>query len=144
MSGKVKYHQLTETQKKEYLTLFYDMVSGLRNRDEAKNFFKDLLTLSEVVMIARRIKIAILLIEGKNHRDIRKNLKVGYSTIANVERWLNEGFGGYKKVIENYKKNNKMKEKSKEWQKITPYSLDDIRKRYPLHFLLLNALWRKK
>jgi len=61
MPGKVRYHELSEYERKTYLGDFYSMVSLLKNRDEVKNFFKDLLTLSEVVMISRRIQVAKLL-----------------------------------------------------------------------------------
>ena len=42
MPGKVKYHELSEHEKKTYLGDFYSMVSLLKTRDEVKNFFKDL------------------------------------------------------------------------------------------------------
>ncbi len=137
MSGKVKYNQLTEFEKKKFLGEFYTMVSMLRTRNEVRNFFKDLLTLSEVVMISRRIQVAQLLLEGFTYGQIRKKLKVGIDTIRQVERWLNNGFGGYKQAIERYKKNKQGK-----FEKLSPapFSLDAIRKKYPLHFLLLNLL----
>jgi uncharacterized protein YerC len=62
MRGKVKYHELSEFQKRKYLGEFYSMISLLRTRDEVKKFFKDLLTLSEVVMISRRLQIAKMLL----------------------------------------------------------------------------------
>lgn len=102
MSGKVKYHELTEKEKKIYLGDFYSMVSSLKTRDEVKNFFKDLLTLSEIVMISRRIQIAKMLILGRTYEEIKKDLKVGASNVAQVERWLNNGFGGYQKVVGAY------------------------------------------
>ena len=77
MSGKVKYNQLTDFEKKKYLGEFYTMISLLKNRDEVKNFFKDLLTLSEVVMISRRIQIARMLLEGESYDEIKKKLRVG-------------------------------------------------------------------
>ncbi|MDA3839727.1 MAG: Trp family transcriptional regulator [Patescibacteria group bacterium] len=58
MGGKVKYNSLSESEKKKYLGDFYTMVSLLSGRDEVKSFFKDLLSLSEITMISRRIQIA--------------------------------------------------------------------------------------
>lgn len=145
MPGKVKYHSLSEKEKKKYLGEFYDMVSLLSDRREVKNFFKDLLTLSEVVMISRRIQIAKLLLQGSTYDEIREDLKVGSSTIGQVDRWLNNGFGGYKKVIK--KHNEKSVNKSKTeliGDENTPLSLQNIKKRYPAHFLLLNILNKNK
>lgn len=139
IGGKVKYHNLSEFEKKKYLGEFYSMVASLRNRDEVKKFFKDLLTLSEVVMISRRIQVAKLLLEGKSYEEIRKDLKVGFANICQVEKWLYNGFGGYKEVISRYNKKGSGNLKTDKFS-AAPFSLDAIRRKYPLHFLLLNLL----
>ena len=72
MPGKVRYNQLSDFEKKKFLGEFYSMISLLRGRDEVKKFFKDLLTLSEVVMISRRIQIAKMLLDGFDYEEIRK------------------------------------------------------------------------
>ena len=100
MGGKVKYHTISEKERMKYLSDFYDSVASLKNRDEVKRFFKDLLTLSEIVMISRRIQVALGLLEGKTYEEIKGKLKVGSDTIKTVENWLNNGFGGYKNVME--------------------------------------------
>lgn len=143
MRGKVRYSELSEFQRKKYLGEFYSMIAMLRGRDEVKKFFKDLLTLSEVVMISRRIQIAKLLLEGDTYEDIRQNLKVSAATIAQVEKWVNNGFGGYKDVIKRYKKKQPLK-KDYLSEAGTPFTFNHIRKKYPLHFLLVNLLARKK
>lgn len=143
MPGKVKYHNLTEFQKKKYLGEFYDMVTLLRSREEVKKFFKDLLTLSEVVMISRRVQAAKMLLAGMTYDEIRKELKIGKATIAQVERWLNNGFGGYKEIISRHKK-KELRKKDYLSEANTPFTLDHIRKKYPLHFLLLNILKKRQ
>jgi len=137
MGGRVKYQSLTELEKKVFLGEFYDMIALLKNRDEVKQFFKDLLTLSEVVMVSRRLQIAKMLLEGFTYRDIRTKLKVGISTIISVERWLNQGFGGYRNIIQRHKKQER---KFKEYEPALPFSLNHLRKKYPLHFLLWNMV----
>jgi TrpR-related protein YerC/YecD len=136
MPGKVKYHNLTSEQKKKYLGEFYSMVALLGSRNEVKNFFKDLLTLSEVVMISRRIQIAKMLLEEHSYEKIKKELKVGGTTISQVEKWLHGGFGGYKKAIRTYK--NKYKKTSN--LSATPFSYEWVRKKYPIHYLLSNLI----
>ena len=138
MRGKVKYHDLSDFEKKKFLGEFYSVIAQLKTRDEVKNFFKDLLTLSEVVMLSRRIQIAQLLLEGETHDDIRRKLKVGFGTIISVEKWLKDGFGGYKEIIKRYKK----KHGGKKWDGSGdfPYSRQWLRKKYPLHFLLWNLV----
>jgi TrpR-related protein YerC/YecD len=142
MAGKVRYGQLTELEKKQYLGEFYTMISLLRSREEAKNFFKDLLTLSEVVMISRRLHVARLLMEGWKYEEIRRKMKIGVSTISHVDRWLNSGFGGYKSVVRRFK--NGHLRKGKQALPATPFSWRHIKRKYPLHFLLLNLLEEKE
>lgn len=141
MGGRVKYQSLTELEKKKFLGELYDMIALLKSRDEVKQFFKDLLTLSEVVMVSRRLQIAKMLLEGFTYRDIRAKLKVGISTIISVERWLNQGFGGYRNIIQRHKKQEK---KFAEYEPTPPFSLNHLRKKYPLHFLLYNLVKKDK
>ena len=63
---------------------FYTMVASLKDREEVKIFFKDLLSLSEIVMISRRIQIAQMLLEGKSYEEIRRELKAGFSISARL------------------------------------------------------------
>jgi TrpR-related protein YerC/YecD len=135
MGGRVKYQSLTELEKKKFLGELYDMIALLKNREEVKQFFKDLLTLSEVVMISRRLQIAKMLLEGFTYREVQKKLKVGVPTIVSVERWLNQGFGGYRSIIQRHKKQER---KLKDYEPAPPFSMKHLRKKYPLHFLLYN------
>ncbi len=140
MPGKVKYNELSEFQKKKYLGDFYSMVALLKTREEVKKFFKDLLTLSEVVMISRRIQIALMLLQRNSYEEIRKELKVGFTNICQVEKWLNNGFGGYREILSRHMRNEKKRKGNRSNVPAAPYTLDWVRKKYPLHFLLLNLL----
>ena len=143
MPGKVRYHQLSDSEKKKCLGDFYSMISLLKNRQDAKNFFKDLLTLSETVMISRRIQIAKLLLGGSTYDEIRRQLKVGPTTICQVEKWLNNGFGGYRKTIEEYKR--KYPDRSDFDRYGYPaFSKEWVKKKYPIHYLFTNLLNKKK
>lgn len=137
MAGRVKYQNLSELERKKFLGELYTMIALLKSREEVKQFFKDLLTLSEVVMISRRLQVAKMLLEGYTYRDIQAKLKVGFATIVSVERWLNQGFGGYRNIIARHKKQEK---KSEEYAPAPPFSLKHLRKKYPLHFLLWNMV----
>lgn len=139
MSGKVRYHELSESEKKRYLGDFYSMVALLKTRDETKRFFKNLLTLSEVVMISRRIQVAKMLLEGHTYEEIRKKLKIGIATISQVEKWLYNGFGGYKETIKKYNKQYPGKSDFEKYGHV-PFSPGWTRKKYPLHYLLSNLI----
>ncbi|MDA3839728.1 MAG: hypothetical protein PF572_01435 [Patescibacteria group bacterium] len=77
---------------------------------------------------------------GDSHRDIRESLGVGFSTIIQVDRWLNEGFGGYRKTIKKYEKMNKKDLNISIEDDCSDLSLKKLRKNHPGHFLLLNLL----
>ena len=66
-----------------------------------------------MVMIGRRIMIAERLIQEKTYAEIRRELKVGLSTIVGVQKWLEEG-----RVDSNV---GKMKVKQKRHSSHTPY-----------------------
>ncbi|OGI26964.1 MAG: hypothetical protein A2359_04375 [Candidatus Moranbacteria bacterium RIFOXYB1_FULL_43_19] len=136
---KVRYNELSNIEKKKYLGEFYSVIAQLKSRDEVKKFFKDLLFLSEVVMLSRRIQIAKMLMEGETHDEIRIKMKVGFGTIAGVERWLKQGFGGYKEMIGRYNK-SEGKKKHRSGGGDFPYSMSWLRKKYPLHFMLANLI----
>ena len=74
---------------------FWTMVALLETKNEVKSFFKDLLSATESVMLARRIQIARLLLSGIGYDEIQKRIGAAPNTIASVHRWLQGGFGGY-------------------------------------------------
>lgn len=102
--AKFNLKQLTSKERIKLLNLLWTSITELKTREEVKNFFKDLLSESEAIMLARRILVAQELLEGKTYEDIMKKYKVGRSTLANVNRWLESGFGGYEKALKKFEK----------------------------------------
>ncbi len=99
MGGRVKFNQLSDLEKKKYLGDFYEIISKLRGYEEVREFFRDLLSLSEIVMLSKRVQIAKMILRGYDYDYIKNQLKVGESNIARVERWFNYGGGGYRKKL---------------------------------------------
>jgi len=136
--AKRKVYEVDKQERYKMLKDFYKMIANIRDPDTAANFIRDVLTPSESLMITRRIAIAKKLLEGKSFELIRQELKVGYNTINNVNRWLFTGFGGYLNEI---KKSTTSKERrsslpTTEWEK--------LKKKYPAHFLVFNLLDKLK
>lgn len=135
--AKVTLSSIDNKDRYEFLDELYDMISVLENREEVKNFFRDLLTPSESLMLARRIAVAKMLLAGATYEEIRNKLKVGHDNIKSVYRWLYDGFGGYDLALKKL-----AKKKSKENNRKSVYTgsaFDNIRRKYPAHFLLLNS-----
>lgn len=85
---------------KELYDEFSWIVSELKNTQEVENFFSELLTKTEKIMLTKRLAIAVLLVKGYTYRDIRQVLRVSFPTIRSVQFWLDHGRGGYKNAVE--------------------------------------------
>jgi len=138
---------LPQKEKNELLNELWSSVTLLDTKDEVENFFRDLLSQTEALMLARRVRIARHLLEGKSYEDIQKNMSTSYSTIASVHRWLQDSNEGYEetlpklqKELEKKKKHQKKHHQSKKQKYPEPYTFEWLKKKYPLHFLLFNLL----
>ncbi|MBU3964810.1 hypothetical protein KJ695_00155 [Patescibacteria group bacterium] len=139
--SKVNPMALDSKSKMKYLDLLWTSIAQLETRDEVKQFFKDLLSESEAIMLARRIEVAKRLLEGESYDGIAGELRVGKDTIGRVQGWLTSGFGGYEKAISGFKKElDRRFGKSMVVDKKEPYSFGWIKQKYPLQFLLFNLL----
>ena len=54
-------------------------------------------------MLARRLQVARLLMNGYTYEDIEKEMKVINTTIAKVQTWLNLYGDGYRTIVERTK-----------------------------------------
>ncbi|MDP3996080.1 MAG: Trp family transcriptional regulator [bacterium] len=128
--------------KEKLLDDFWTMISLLKTKDEVRNFFKDLLSETEAIMLSRRIEIAKRLLSGQSYGEICREISTSPNTVASVHGWLQSGFGGYEKLIPRLD-NKVVKQRGGERSVRTyrePFSWPWIRKKYPLHFLLVNML----
>jgi TrpR-related protein YerC/YecD len=66
--------------------------------EEQKEFFQELLTESEVLMLAKRIQIAKMLLAGHDYRTIESYVRIGTPTIARVNHVLRSS-NQMKKVV---------------------------------------------
>lgn len=123
-----------------FLNNFWNLVTLLENKDQAKMFLKDLLTPTEMKMLAKRIQIAKMLLEGYNYLDIRNYVKVTDSTIARISNILETEGEGLKIAINYLQKIEK--EIDRERMSMTP----NLAKKYPAYFLpdkIIEAVGQK-
>lgn len=132
--AKRKIYEVDQSQRRRMMDDFFEMVSKMKTKQDVANFFKDMLTPSETLMLTRRIEIAKMLLGGSSYADIKKMLKVGDNTINYVNRWLYSGFGGYLNELHVSKDRKEAKRKfpTSEW--------NAIKKKYPAHFLVFNMI----
>jgi TrpR-related protein YerC/YecD len=71
----------------------------LRTTDEAKRFFRDLLTEQEIIECARRWQAAKMLSKNIPYTQVEKETGLSSTTVARASKWLNRGMKGYKLVL---------------------------------------------
>ena len=77
---------------------------SLENEEEAKAYLRDLLSERDLRELAMRWEVAKKLDAGVPMSEIQDEYKQSYTTITKINRWLKEGCGGYKMMIERLKK----------------------------------------
>lgn len=112
-----------------FINNFWSLITLLENKDQVAHFLKDLLTHTEMKMLAKRIQIAKMLIEGYSYQTIKGFVKVTDPTIAKINNKLEAGGEGLKTAILYLQKIEK--EIDKERMRATP----NLKKKYPTYFL---------
>lgn len=82
---------------------FIKALVDIRSEREMERYIFDLLTPTERIMLAKRLAIAALLIEGLPYREIAERLKVSTATIGRVNLWLGTAGDGYRLAIKKIK-----------------------------------------
>jgi len=140
-----KLNRLPKEKRIRMLGEFYDVIASLKNREEVREFFKDLLTPNELGNLMSRIEVALLLSLGFSYDEIYKLLGVGKDKILNVSKKLERG-KGYKiaiqRLLEKRKKRKieEIKKQLKLARKMKPYNIEHLKKKYPLYFLVSNLV----
>lgn len=139
--GKFDYRKLEKAQRDKLLKEIATSIRKLENVEDLQRFLEQLLTPSEVTMLGRRWQIAKLLIEDKSYYDIRFKLGVGFSTIEGVDRWLRKSIDDFPALMAILRKEPQARKKEFQRRYSSQFgSFNNIRHRYPLHFLLINLL----
>lgn len=127
---------LTKQQQTDLFIKLAKALSLLHSTTETAHFLKDLLSESEVLMLARRLQIAELLIDGLTYQQIKEEVKVSFGTIARVQTWLEFYGDGYRTVVSRVAK-KKVGEGS------VPGPFAKLKRKYPIYYwpeLLLEEI----
>src|SRR3989344_5082986 len=113
--------------------MFYQLcvaLSHTKNPREAAELMSDLLSFQESEIIAKRLRIAQLLLAGKRYDDIMRELKVARATITRVNEWLRMSGVGYRRAVGQMKEIKISQRKSSSVNE----NLFSLKKRYPQYF----------
>ncbi len=78
----------------------YKAILSLKTEDDCRMFFEDICTIKELETISQRLEVAKMLLDKKTFNEIVQATGASTTTISRVNRCLNYGDGGYKKVLE--------------------------------------------
>ncbi len=84
--------------KRQYARLF-DAILSLKSEKECAEFFEDLCTIKELNDMRDRLDVAQHLIDGETYETIGKKTKMSSATISRVNRCIQYGTGGYRKIL---------------------------------------------
>lgn len=76
-----------------------EAVLALKSQKEAGMFLRDLLTEREMIEFGNRWKASRMLDQKISYAEIRRETGLSERTIARISKWLKDGTGGYKLMI---------------------------------------------
>ena len=77
----------------------FTALASLDSKEEIRQFLEDLCTVKEILDMAQRLDVAVLLEQGVNYQTISQQVNVSTATISRVSKCLNYGSGGYRNVL---------------------------------------------
>jgi len=72
----------------EMFTQFWNSLTKINNSTKTSEFFSDLLSETEKLMLAKRFTTAVLISRGKTATEIHKSIHISYTTITSVSSWV--------------------------------------------------------
>ena len=132
-------NELTKRETEKLLLDFCIALSTIKQPAEAVSFVKDILSSTESRMLAKRLKIAELLLDGWSYWNIAREIKVSSSTIAKVNEWLETSGDGYRMLISRLKTIRKKADRAPSEMSLSK----NFKRRFPMYFwpqLLLESL----
>lgn len=98
-----------------YVNDLWSSFTLLENKEEVRGFLRELLTHTEMKMLAKRLQIAVLLLMGTPYNTIREVVRVQNSTIAKISNVTNISADGcLRKMAEKLIKIEAGKQKKRE------------------------------
>lgn len=123
--------------------LWWKAVEEADRKGEVVNFLKNTLTESERLMLGRRLMISSLLLRGLTQMEIRFLLDLSPNTTWKVKRWLEKEIPEYGVVLKQVdieaESKRSRNDRSKTQEHLQPFSSAWLKRKYPMHFLILNV-----
>ncbi len=100
--SQVSRSPLNKKLQEQLLRNFFSAFLSLKRTDQVELFLGDLLTRTEKIVLAKRLAIALMLLEESSYAEIKSSLKVSSTTVAGINNLINEK-KGYREMLEKLK-----------------------------------------
>lgn len=146
MAKKFRFDRIRKIEKlsrSEQEDLLFDLLSAfqvIKDPEEIALFVQDIFTRAETKRLAKRLRIAKLLLSGMKYEEIEEEIHTSHVTIAKVAAWLAERGDGFRRVLAKLPK----RREEKTWAQLSDW--DRYKRRHPMYFwpeLLLEELIKK-
>lgn len=81
------------------LNELYEILLKLENKQDCQMLLEDLCTYNEIEQMAKRIKAAKMLRDGKTYSQVIAQTQISSATLSRISRCLRHGSGGYNKFL---------------------------------------------
>ena len=112
---------------------FWISISKINTPKEASEFFSDVLTETEKVMLSKRLACAILLIRGRSATEIKDSIHLSYTTIGTIAAWVKNAKPKTRKILINFSE-------EKDWENILD-KIEEILDKLPPRY---GSDWHEK
>lgn len=120
--AQVSKRQMDATVEKKMYDLLDEAIAQTDTAEEAELFIHDLMTDTEQTVLAKRLMIALMLMEGYSYSQIDKALKVSPPTVFKVKYWMDHKRESFEKILDHVYKGKKT---GKLWKEIRQ-AVDDV------------------
>ncbi len=121
--------KMDKSQSQDLIIDLCESIASVKDSHEAAKLLTDLLGKQELEMLARRLKVAEMLLNDFTYDNIRKALKISQATIARVQVWLQNSGEGYRLVMGRTKKS---KGNRKNFEERIKFS--GLKRKFPMYF----------
>lgn len=132
--AKVDYRKLPAEERTALKKEWRTFLENIGIKKEGVTLVEQMLTESERIMLARRMRIARRLLHGEGFLFIAKKLHVSVNTVHSVDRWLQEQWSDYRHLL------SKQKNPYAKEDHYSTHFLGELRYKYPGKMVLLNLL----
>jgi uncharacterized protein YerC len=93
----VSKKKVNQTLEKQVKLMLWQLVSDIKNTEEAEKIIGGILTETELAAVSKRLAVGYWLTKNRSYEVIKENLKVSSATIATVQQDLKKS--GWKAAI---------------------------------------------